>query len=101
MTEIVQLFLALGILIPVAKIAGYVASRFDQPAVLGELIAGVIIGPSLLNLLHISAIFPAGAEIEHTIIEMAEIGVLLLMFSAGLEIDLDGLSQVMRTSMTA
>jgi Kef-type K+ transport system membrane component KefB len=101
MTEITQLFFALGILIPLAKLCGYLSTRLNQPAVLGELIAGVLIGPSLINFLHIPALFPDGANVEHTIIEMAEIGVLLLMFSAGLEIDLHGLSAVRRAAILA
>lgn len=101
MSEVIQLFLALGVLITLAKTCGYIATHFKQPAVLGELIAGVIVGPSLINLLHIPALFPLGESVEHTIFEFAELGVLLLMFSAGLEIDLDGLTKVGRTALVA
>lgn len=101
MSEVIQLFLALGVLIILGKTCGYIATRFGQPAVLGELIAGVLVGPSLIDLLHMKTVFSNGAEIEHTIIEMAEIGVLLLMFSAGLEIDLAGLRKVGRTAVIA
>lgn len=101
MSEVIQLFLGLGILIAVAKIFGYAATRISQPAVLGELIAGVIVGPSVINLLHITALFPNGNSIEHTIIEFAEIGVVLLMFTAGLEVDLSSLTKVGRTAIAA
>ncbi|MBC7869746.1 MAG: cation:proton antiporter [Chitinophagaceae bacterium] len=101
MSEVIQFFLALGVLITLAKTFGYIGTRFGQPSVLGELIAGVIIGPSILNLLHLEALFPDGASVEHTITEIAELGVLLLMFSAGLEIDLDGLAKVGRTAVVA
>lgn len=101
MTEIVQLFLALGIIITVAKAFGYLTSRFGQPAVLGELIAGVLIGPSILNLLRTPGLFPDGASVEHTVIEIAELGVLLLMFSAGLEVDLQSMLKVGRTAFAA
>ena len=101
MSEVIQLFFALGILITIAKTLGYIATRFGQPAVLGELIAGVIIGPSVINLLHIAALFPNGTSVEHTVIEFAEIGVVLLMFSAGLEVDLGGLTKVGRTALAA
>jgi len=101
LSEVIQLFLALGLLITLAKACGYIATRFGQPAVLGELIAGVLVGPSVIDLLHIQMVFSNGAEIEHTIIEIAEIGVLLLMFSAGLKIDLAGLRKVGRTAFTA
>jgi Kef-type K+ transport system membrane component KefB len=101
MSEVIQLLFALGVLITIAKAFGYVATRFGQPSVLGELIAGVMVGPSVINLLHIPALFPSGASIEHTVIEFAEIGVVLLMFSAGLEVDLNSLTKVGRTAMVA
>jgi Kef-type K+ transport system membrane component KefB len=101
MREIIQLFLALGLLISIAKAFGYLATRINQPAVLGELLAGVIIGPSVINLLHISALFPDGAGIEHAIIEFAELGVLFLMFSAGLEVELSSLGKVGKTALVA
>lgn len=78
MSQTIQLFLAIGLLITIAKTLGYVATRFGQPAVLGELIAGVLVGPSVFNILHSLAVFTDGAAIEHTIIEFAEIGVVLL-----------------------
>lgn len=101
MSEVIQLFFALGLLITIAKTLGYLVSRVGQPAVLGELIAGVLMGPSILNLLHITALFPNGSSIEHTLIEFAEIGVVLLMFSAGLEVDLRSLVRVGRTALAA
>ncbi|NJL55669.1 cation:proton antiporter [bacterium] len=101
MSEVIQLFFALGILITIAKTMGYIAAHFGQPSVLGELIAGVILGPSVINLLHTVALFPNGSSVEHTIIEFAEIGVVLLMFSAGLEVDLGSLTKVGRTALAA
>lgn len=96
-----QLFLALGFMIIVAKAFGYLATRLRQPAVLGELLAGVILGPSLIDLMHVSVLFPDGSAIEHTVIEFAELGVLLLMFSAGLEIDLAQMLAVGRSAVAA
>ncbi|CAG0998404.1 hypothetical protein ARNL5_03869, partial [Anaerolineae bacterium] len=53
------------------------------------------------NLLHIASLFPDGSSVEHTLIEFAEIGVVLLMFSAGLEVDLDSLTKVGWTALAA
>ncbi|MBD1371198.1 cation:proton antiporter [Hazenella sp. IB182357] len=61
------------------KIAGHISKKLGQPAVMGELLIGVILGPSLLGWL----------EITPLIEELAEIGVILLMFLAGLETDID------------
>ncbi|KGE20450.1 cation:proton antiporter [Paenibacillus wynnii] len=63
------------------KLAGDVSLRLGQPAVLGKLIVGIILGPAVLGWVHDS-------EFIHYI---SEIGVLMLMFIAGLETDLDQL----------
>jgi len=100
-TGILQFLLALGVLIAFAKAMGYLTLRFNQPAVLGELLAGVIIGPSLINLLGTQSIFPNGEQITHTVIELAEVGVLLLMFMAGLEVDPKSMLKVGRPAVLA
>ena len=68
-----SVFRNLAIIILSAKFFG-LARKFKAPQVVGEIIAGLIIGPCLLNLVHIS----------DTISIFAEIGVVLLMFSTGL-----------------
>ena len=65
----------LSIIIITAKLFGLLARRIKMPQVVGEIIAGLLIGPSLLKWVHPSD-FISGT---------AEIGVVLLMFSAGLE----------------
>jgi len=101
MTEIVQFFLALGLMIGFAKAMGYVTHRMNQPAVLGELLAGVILGPTLFNILGNATFFPDGAHVGNTVIEVAELGVLLLMFMAGLEVDPQSLREVGRPAVFA
>jgi Kef-type K+ transport system membrane component KefB len=64
-----------------AKAGGETATRLGQPAVLGELLAGVLVGPGVLGLVQDS-------EVLHA---LAEIGVILLLFEVGLESDLDEL----------
>jgi len=91
---VVALMLALGIIIFAARIAGEIARKFDQPRVLGELIIGVILGPTLLNMLNSHALGLADAHIDETIIEVAELGVMLLMFKVGLEVNIDELKKV-------
>lgn len=68
-----------------AKILGELAEKIGQPAVLGELVAGVILGASLLGLVD------PRAEIVHL---LAEVGVVLLLFQIGLETNLGRLLQV-------
>lgn len=100
-TESVQFFLALGVAIGFAKLMGYVTYRLNQPAVLGELLAGLIIGPTLLNFLSNPMLFPDGHSVEHTLVEVAEVGVLLLMFMAGMEVDLKSMLKVGRPAVLA
>src|SRR5690606_22111619 len=61
-------------------------------------LAGLIIGPTMLNLLGNAALFPDGESVKHTLIEVAEIGVLLLMFMAGMEVDPQSLKSVGRAA---
>jgi len=97
-TETIQFVFALGLTIGFAKLMGYLLYRMNQPAVLGELLAGLIIGPTMLNLLGNAALFPDGESVKHTVIEVAEIGVLLLMFMAGMEVDPQSLKSVGRAA---
>ncbi len=95
----VALFLALGIIILASRIAGALARRVGQPRVLGELIAGVLLGPTLLNLLDLPVFH--GAALQGTIDDLAEMGVLLLMFIVGLEVDLSELAKVGKVAIFA
>jgi len=70
--------LALASALIAAKLFGEIAERVGQPSVLGELIAGIVVGPSVLGLVPLSL----------GILVLAEIGVLLLLFEVGLETDL-------------
>lgn len=78
----------LAIIIIAAKLFGILARKCKAPQVVGEIIAGLLIGPSILGLVDQSDF----------ILEMAEIGVILLMFSAGLETDL---KELMKTGPIA
>ena len=79
--ELRDLLLGLVIVWIAAKAAGEGMERLGQTAVLGELLAGVVIGPGGLGLVHES-------EVIHA---LAELGVLILLFEVGLGSDLDEL----------
>lgn len=74
-----ELILQLAIILIASKIAGSLSVRFGQPSVLGKLLIGIVLGPSVLGLVN---------ETE-TLAEFSQIGVILLMFIAGLETDID------------
>ena len=67
-------FRDLAIILIAAKFFGLIARKLKAPQVVGEIIAGLLIGPSLLGVVQLS----------DTISVFAEIGVILLMFSTGL-----------------
>lgn len=92
----VALFLALGIVIAASRIGGTLARRVGQPRVLGELIVGVLLGPTILDLLHAPIL--NGVALHEAIRYLAELGVLLLMFLVGLEVNLKELAQVGRVA---
>jgi Kef-type K+ transport system membrane component KefB len=60
-----------------------------QPSVLGELLVGIVIGPSVLNVLHWD--YFSDPHLHETISHLAELGVLLLMFLAGLDLHINDL----------
>jgi len=89
MTPFLQMAVSLAIIITAAKLGGYLSYRIGQPAVLGELIFGLILGPSGLNFLAMS--YFTDQHLPEVIRYLAEMGVLLLMFLAGLELHLTDL----------
>jgi len=103
MTPFLQLILTLIIIILSAKVGGWLANRLRQPAVLGELLAGVLLGPSALNLMGWSILTNTAEPrlLSETIFQLAELGVICLMFLAGLEIDLFEMRRAGRAAMFA
>src|SRR5688572_24823501 len=74
-----------------AKVAAELAERLGIPAVVGEIVAGLLIGPSLLGLVD------GHDEVLKT---LGEIGVILLLLEVGMEMDLRELSKVGKASLS-
>ncbi|MGV3463747.1 MAG: cation:proton antiporter [Heyndrickxia sp.] len=74
-----MLILQIAIILIASKIAGSLSVRLGQPSVLGKLLIGIVLGPSVLGLVNDTEILA----------EFSQIGVILLMFIAGLETDID------------
>lgn len=89
MTSFLQLSLILAIILVAAKAAGYLSTKIKQPSVFGEILIGILLGPSLLNIMHFP--FVSDTHLGEVIQLMGELGVLLLMFLAGLELHLNDL----------
>ncbi len=78
-----EFLLDIAILLIGANIGGLIMVKIKQPAVLGQILAGLIMGPALLGII----------EPNEIINSFSEIGVILLMFLAGMETDLNDLKQ--------
>ena len=81
---IMDVFLELALILIVAKLFGYISVRLGFPAALGQLIGGIIIGPSLLNLV----------AFDESVKLLADLGVVMLLFLAGLETDVEEFKHV-------
>ena len=92
--SIPSLFLVLAAILVAAKLFGEIAERFGQPAVLGELIAGVLLGGSVLGIVPTEG---TSTDIVHL---LAELGVVLLLFEIGLETDLKEMFRVGPASLS-
>ena len=86
-----QIFLELGLLIIAATLFGYIARKLRQPLIIGYIVVGVFLGPVFLNLVQDVESFRA----------LSELGILLLLFLAGLELNTRVLKEVGSVSLMA
>jgi Kef-type K+ transport system membrane component KefB len=105
LTHFLQLLLLLSLIIIAAKLAGALANRIGQPAVFGEILVGLVLGPTVLNVLGwtpFTATAEAGAAESSSLLsvirDLADVGVVLLMFVAGLETDVAEMRRVGRVA---
>lgn len=96
MPPTLQLALLIAILLPAGKVIAAVCTRFGIPAILGELLVGVLAGPGCLNLLHMRLF--SGTPATDAFLLIAQIGGLVLMFIAGLETDIDRMREASVTA---
>jgi Kef-type K+ transport system membrane component KefB len=129
MSHILQLLLILCVILLASKYAGALSTRIGQPMVLGEIALGLLLGPTILDIInwHIGGFYIfggvphealhgaaqavaavgaplggwTGEAVMHTLRDLAEIGVILLMFMAGLETDLHAVLKVGRVAFWA
>jgi Kef-type K+ transport system membrane component KefB len=81
----------LGIMLIMGRIFAEVARKFKQPAVIGEIIAGLLLGPTVLGMVQpewFHALFPVPSGAGTVLSGMVQVAVVLLLFIAGLEVDL-------------
>ena len=95
-----QVLVALAAILVATRALGWVARRLGQPAVIGEIVAGIALGPSLLGAGWPEApttLFPG--EVRPFLSSVSELGVILFMFLVGLEFDTTHLRRHARTAI--
>ncbi|MGB2921964.1 MAG: cation:proton antiporter [Mycobacterium sp.] len=91
----IHFFLQLTVILAACRLAGLVAQRLGQPQVVGEMIAGVVLGPSLFGRIAPGiqdALFPSGTA-NTVLYTTAQIGLVLYMFIIGLNFDVNHVRQ--------
>jgi len=103
----IQFFLQLAVILIACQLAGQVARHFGQPQVVAEMVAGVMLGPSLFGLLFPEAqawLFPwdmtqATRDTQSYLFPASQLGLALYMFVVGMEFRLDIVRQKLRSSV--
>src|SRR5262249_945441 len=98
-----KFLLQIVLLVFIGRALGETMQRIGHPAIMGQLLAGMLLGPSILgaawpSLQH--AIFPASSEQKAMLAAMAQFGVLLLLLMTGMETDLKLVRQVGRAAIS-
>src|SRR5580765_4384600 len=96
MQPALQLALLVAILLPAGKLGASLCTRFGIPAILGELLIGVLLGPGAINLLHLRLF--DGELAGGSLMLLAQLGAMLLMFMAGIETDIERMREASVTA---
>ena len=100
MTSFKLLLAQIAVILIVARLMGWLFRKLHQPRVIGEMVAGILLGPSLLGWAAptvFAALFPP--ESLGSLNSLSQIGLLLFMFLIGLELDLKQLRELGRTAI--
>jgi len=106
-SHLLQLLLLIIVILVAAKAGGSVSTRIGQPAVFGQILAGLLLGPTCFDLLGWGLFQqPPGAghlrpDLAGVIHDLAQIGVILLMFVAGLETNIQEMKRVGKVAFWA
>jgi Kef-type K+ transport system membrane component KefB len=100
--DVIQLLIQLGIMLIAGRVLAEAARKFGQPAVIGEIIAGILLGPTVLGMIEpgwFETLFPIGSGAGTVLSGIVQVSVVMLLFIAGLEVDLHIVWQQGRQAM--
>lgn len=101
--DVVHLLIQLSVMLVMGRIFAEVARKFHQPSVIGEIIAGILLGPTVLGMLQpdwFEALFPPASGAGVVLTGFVQVAVVMLLFIAGLEVDLHIVWQQGRQAIT-
>ncbi|MCZ7557278.1 MAG: cation:proton antiporter [Bacteroidia bacterium] len=101
-SELTAFFLALGLLLLVARVLGELARLVNLPAVLGEMLAGVLLGPTVLGALApglFTSLFPSTPGFTAGLQAVTTLGITLFLMVAGIEVDLSAILRQGKASL--
>jgi len=102
-SDVVHLLVQLGVMLIAGRLLAEAARKFKQPAVIGELIAGILLGPTVLGMIEpawFENLFPTVGGAGTVLTGMVQIAGVMLLFIAGLEVDLHIVLQQGRQAVT-
>jgi Kef-type K+ transport system membrane component KefB len=88
--EVMSLLIQLSVMLLMGRLFAEAARKLKQPAVIGEILAGIILGPTILGMLNpdwFQGLFPSGSS-ALVLDGFVQVAVVMLLFIAGLEVDL-------------
>jgi Kef-type K+ transport system membrane component KefB len=89
--DVVHLLIQLSIMLLLGRLLSEALRKFKQPAVIGEIIAGILLGPTILGMINpewFQALYPVPSATATVLTGFVQVAVIMLMFIAGLEVDL-------------
>lgn len=101
--DVMHLFLQLSIMLIIGRLFAEAARKVNQPAVIGEILAGILLGPTVLGMINpewFEGLFPVGSVSGVVLSGFVQVAVVLLLFIAGLEVDLHIVWQQGRQAIT-
>jgi Kef-type K+ transport system membrane component KefB len=101
--DVVHLLIQLSAMLVMGRILAEMARKIHQPAVIGEIIAGILLGPTVLGMFQpewFEALFPPASGAGIVLTGFVQVAVVMLLFIAGLEVDLHIVLQQGRQAVT-
>jgi Kef-type K+ transport system membrane component KefB len=101
--DVVHLLVQLSVMLVMGRLFAELLRKMNQPAVIGEILAGILLGPTVLGMLKpdwFEALYPAGAVAGVVLSGFVQVAVIMLLFIAGLEVDLHIVWQQGRQALT-